>query len=108
MVSYFKDQLSPYRPYNLQSINVNDSIPMYSLSCYTNEFINQSKYPDEMSPEELKDDCLARAQYWHPLFKSLIALAVAESVVVSHVKTQHKIKPWVSRNVTLLGDAAHR
>jgi len=108
IVSYFKDQTNPYGPYNLESIDGKDSFLMCGLGCYTNEFVNQTKHPDEMTPEELKDDCLSRAQDWHPLFKSLIALTVPESVFVSHIKTQHKINPWASGNVTLLGDAAHR
>ncbi|KAH6681438.1 hypothetical protein B0J14DRAFT_470174 [Halenospora varia] len=107
VVSYYKDPARPYGPYNLESIHPDVSFLMVGLGCYTNEFVDQSKHPDEMTPEELKDDCLARARNWNPLFKALIANTVPESVFVSHIKTQHRFKPWESENVTLLGDAAH-
>ncbi|KAF5625331.1 monooxygenase FAD-binding protein [Fusarium tjaetaba] len=107
VVAYYKDRQRPYGPYDLEKIDPADSFLMFGLGCYTNEFENQSKHPDEMTPEELKDECLARAKNWNPLLRALIALSVPSSVFVSHVKTQDPIKPWESGRVTLLGDAAH-
>ncbi|KAF5252702.1 hypothetical protein FANTH_2329 [Fusarium anthophilum] len=107
VVAYYKDRQRPYGPYDLEKIDPAASFLMFGLGCYTNEFENQSKHPDEMTPEELKDECLARARNWNPLLRALIALSVPSSVFVSHVKTQDPIKPWESGRVTLLGDAAH-
>ncbi|KAI1375799.1 hypothetical protein F4677DRAFT_101364 [Hypoxylon crocopeplum] len=107
VVAYFKDREKPYGPYDLKNINPADSFLMFGLGCYTNEFANQKKHPDEMTPEELKDECLARAKDWNPLLRALIALSVPSSVFVSHVKTQDPIEPWETGRVTLLGDAAH-
>ncbi|KAI2631942.1 hypothetical protein GGR54DRAFT_7315 [Hypoxylon sp. NC1633] len=107
VVAYYKDLQKPYGPYDLQKIDPGDSFLMLGLGCYTNEFVNQSKHPDEMTPEELKDECIARARNWSPLLRALIALAVPSSVFVSHVKTQDPIQPWETGRVTILGDAAH-
>ncbi|KAI0382788.1 hypothetical protein F5Y04DRAFT_43722 [Hypomontagnella monticulosa] len=107
VVSYYKDKVTPYGPYDLESLDPEGSYLMCGLGCYTNEFIDRSKHPDEMSPEELKADWMARTKYWNPLLRSLISMAIPESVYVAHVKTQHKMKPWKSQNAVLLGDAAH-
>ncbi|KAH6995943.1 hypothetical protein BKA56DRAFT_570315 [Ilyonectria sp. MPI-CAGE-AT-0026] len=107
VVAYYKDRQKPYGPYDLQNIDPADSFLMFGMGCYTDEFVNQNKHPDEMTPEELKDECLARAKDWNPLLRALIALSVPNSVFVSHVKTQDPIGPWETGRVTLLGDAAH-
>ncbi|KAF5535778.1 monooxygenase FAD-binding protein [Fusarium napiforme] len=80
VVAYYKDRQRPYGPYDLEKIDPADSFLMFGLGCYTNEFENQSKHPDEMTPEELKDECLARAKNWNPLLRALIALSVPSSV----------------------------
>ncbi|KAL4738981.1 hypothetical protein BDV11DRAFT_170480 [Aspergillus similis] len=51
----------PYGPYNLETIDPDDSFLMIGLSCYTNEFQHKLKQPTKMTPEELKDECLAEA-----------------------------------------------
>ncbi|KPM45183.1 hypothetical protein AK830_g1404 [Neonectria ditissima] len=107
VVAYYKDGENPYGPYDLEKIDPADSFLMFGLGCYTNEFVDQSKHPDEMTPEELKAECLARAKNWNPLLRALIKLSVPSSVFVSHVKTQDLIEPWKTGRVTLLGDAAH-
>ncbi|QQK45465.1 Monooxygenase, FAD-binding [Penicillium digitatum] len=107
VISYFKNPEKPYGPYNLETINPDDSFLMIGLGCYSNEFQHQSKHPDKMTPEELKDECLARAREWHPLLRSLIAITVPSSVFISYLKTQDPIRPWQSGRVTMLGDAAH-
>ncbi|KAF5669063.1 FAD NAD(P)-binding domain-containing protein [Fusarium denticulatum] len=107
VVAYYKDRQRPYGPYDLENIDPAHSFLMFGLGCYTNEFVNRSKHPDKMTPEELKDECLARAKNWNPLLRALIALSVPSSVFLSHVKTQDPIEPWESGRVTLLGDAAH-
>lgn len=108
MVSYYKNPQKPYGPFDLEKIDPADSFLMLGLGCYTDEFVHQSKHPDEMTPEELKDECLAREKDWNPLLRELIMLCVPSSVYVSHVKTQDPIEPWETGTVTLLGDAAHR
>ncbi|KAI6085554.1 hypothetical protein F4821DRAFT_148886 [Hypoxylon rubiginosum] len=107
VVSYYKDKAIPYGPYNLKSLDPEGSYLMCGLGCYTNEFIDQSKQPDEMTPEELKADWMTRTKHWNPLLRSLISMTIPESVYVAHVKTQHKMKHWKTQNVVLLGDAAH-
>ena len=107
IVSYFKNPEKPYGPYNLENIDPDDSFIMVGLGCYAGEFCNQSKPPHEMNPEELKQECLARAKNWNPLLRSLVAIAVPSTVFVSYLKTQDPIAPWNTGRVTLLGDAAH-
>ncbi|KZF20981.1 FAD/NAD(P)-binding domain-containing protein [Xylona heveae TC161] len=107
VVAYYKNPAKPYGTYDLENIDPEDSFLMLGMGCYTNEFFNQSKHPDAMTPEELKDECLARAQHWHPLLRSLIAISVPKSVYVSHIKTQDPIDPWETGKVTIMGDAAH-
>jgi hypothetical protein len=63
------------------------------LGRYTNEFVEQSKHSDEITPEELKDGYLARTWDWNLLFEALIANIVPVSVLLSHIKTQYRIKP---------------
>ncbi|KAF7553556.1 hypothetical protein G7Z17_g3562 [Cylindrodendrum hubeiense] len=107
VVSYYKDKAEPYGPYELQSVDAQDSYLMCGLGCYMGDFVRKGKHPDEMSPEELKGFWMDRTNTWHPLFRSLISIAIPETVYVSHVKTQHKLKPWKSTNIAILGDAAH-
>lgn len=45
---------------------------MLRLGCYTNNFVNKSKAPGQMTPEELKDECLARAKDWNSLLRDLV------------------------------------
>lgn len=108
VVSIYQDPKKPYGSYNLDAIEPEDSFLMCGLGCYTNEFLNQAKHPDDMTPEELKEECMARVQTWHPLYRALVALAVPQSVYMAHIKTQDRFQPWASGPVTLLGDAAHR
>ncbi|TQV96694.1 FAD binding domain-containing protein [Cordyceps javanica] len=108
VISYFKNPKKPYGPYDLQKIDPEDSFLMIGLGCYTNEFHNKTKSPDQMTAEELKDECLSRARDWHPLLKSLIAITVPSSVFISYLRTQELITPWHTGRVTILGDAAHR
>lgn len=99
----------PYGPYDLTKIDPKDSFLMIGVGSYTNEFINQSKHPDEMTPEELKDECLDRVRGWHPLLQALLAITVPKSAFVSHIKTLDPIEPCDTGDlVTILGDAVHR
>ncbi|CAM1501897.1 Fc.00g038810.m01.CDS01 [Cosmosporella sp. VM-42] len=107
VVSYYQDKGEPYGPYEIASIDPEGSYLMCGLGCYTEDYVRHGKHPDDMKPEELKDFWLARTGSWHPLFRSLIAIVVPETVYVSNVKTQHKLKAWKSENVAILGDAAH-
>ncbi|KAF3403064.1 hypothetical protein DPV78_004516 [Talaromyces pinophilus] len=108
VVAYYKDAVKPYGPYDLIQIDPRDSFLMIGMASYTDEFINQSKHPDDMTPEELKDECINRATHWHPLLRALLAITVPSSVFVSHIKTQDPIKLWETPElVTILGDAAH-
>ncbi|KAL9107658.1 MAG: hypothetical protein Q9227_007465 [Pyrenula ochraceoflavens] len=108
IVSYYKNIKKPFGPYNLRHIDPEESFLMCGLGCYTNEFVDQSKHPDEMTPEELKDECLARMSDWHPIFRSLVAITVPESVFKAHIKTTVPYDHWGTGPVTILGDAAHR
>lgn len=108
VVAYYKNVEKPYGPYNLETIDPDDSFLMIGMGCYTSEFVNQSKHPDEMTPEELKDECISRARGWHPLLQSILAIMIPRTVYISHIKTQDQIEPWKTGRVTILGDAAHR
>ena len=108
IVSYWKNAKRPYGAYDLQQIDHEQSFLMCGLGCYTDEFVDQTKHPDDMTPEELKDECLARTVDWHPLFRSLVAITIPQSFFMAHIKTHTPYAPWNTGPVTMLGDAAHR
>lgn len=108
IVSYYKNETAPYGEYNFEKISRDESFLMCGLGCYTDEFVTKDINPDDMTPEQLKAECVSRVQTWHPLFRSLVAHTIPESVYLAHIKTQDEISPWKSGRVTILGDAAHR
>ena len=108
-MSAYKDRSHPYGTYDLDQIAPGDSFLMCGVGCLTEDFLNKTKRPEEMTPDELKAECLERARNWHPTFRNLVSLAIPSSVYMAHIKTQDPIKPWANGGrVTLLGDAAHR
>jgi 2-polyprenyl-6-methoxyphenol hydroxylase-like FAD-dependent oxidoreductase len=44
---------------------------------------------------------------WHPALQRLVQTADVSTVTTFDVKTSVPIRPWTTRNVTLLGDALH-
>ena len=44
---------------------------------------------------------------WHPSLRRLVQTADLTTVTAFAVKTSVPIRPWTTRNVTLLGDALH-
>jgi len=81
---------------------------MFGYASPKGNFINKSKAPEELTPAELKEECLARARvskHIHPHFLGLAERCVAASAYLHSVKKCEVLKPWDSPSVTLIGDA---
>ncbi|RGP78931.1 hypothetical protein FLONG3_2836 [Fusarium longipes] len=71
------------------------------------DFADQSKSPAEMSPHELKAECISRvnAHPTHPSIKALVELIVTDSAYANVFRMVDVSESWDSSNVTLVGDA---
>lgn len=102
--------LAPYATqYTTHTISASDSYIMLGLSSPTSNFIHQRVPPDQLTPDELKADVLARVQHdpaIHPRYAELVGLACTNTAYVHMVRKCAVIKPFpVQGRVTLLGDA---
>lgn len=74
------------------------------------DFADQSKSPAEMTPNELKAECISRvnAHPTHPSIKALVELVVTDSAYANVFRMVDVSEPWNSDNVTLVGDATFK
>jgi salicylate hydroxylase len=56
---------------------------------------------------DLKKVVLQKIGKWDLVYKKLVAEAEDDSLLLLRIKTMLPVKPWVTTNVTLLGDAIH-
>jgi 2-polyprenyl-6-methoxyphenol hydroxylase-like FAD-dependent oxidoreductase len=59
------------------------------------------------SGRRLRDLVLSRLSGWHPDLRELITRTPEDTVEVFDFTAAARVKPWPTRNVTLLGDAIH-
>jgi 2-polyprenyl-6-methoxyphenol hydroxylase-like FAD-dependent oxidoreductase len=62
---------------------------------------------DGLSGAALKDLVLSQMTGWHPQLQGLVERGETSTVTSFAVRTSVAVSPWISRNVTLLGDALH-
>jgi 2-polyprenyl-6-methoxyphenol hydroxylase-like FAD-dependent oxidoreductase len=63
--------------------------------------------PKMMNGRSISRLALRMIDYWHPLFRELIADSDPKQVTAVPVLTSIPVDPWESTNITLLGDAIH-
>jgi 2-polyprenyl-6-methoxyphenol hydroxylase-like FAD-dependent oxidoreductase len=63
--------------------------------------------PDTVGSAEARERVLALMQAWNPALRGLVEKADSATMSIFSVKTSVPISPWVTRNVTVLGDALH-
>lgn len=63
--------------------------------------------PSALSAEGLRELALELTRNWHPHLRELIRMTEASTIGYIGVRTSVPRNPWVSLNVTLLGDAIH-
>ncbi|KAL3419847.1 O-methyltransferase [Phlyctema vagabunda] len=87
-----------------------DSFIMFGYGSPLSQFINK-KPPEEMTSEELKAECVARAKTdrnIHPNFVALIDQCVLNSAWLHIVRDCQTITPWDSGSITLIGDSVFK
>jgi 2-polyprenyl-6-methoxyphenol hydroxylase-like FAD-dependent oxidoreductase len=62
---------------------------------------------DNVSGATAKEHVLAQMSAWHPALRRLVDRADPTTMSCFPVKSAQVVKPWTTRNVTLLGDAIH-
>ncbi|EWY87739.1 hypothetical protein FOYG_09136 [Fusarium oxysporum NRRL 32931] len=88
-------------------IDPETSYVMVGFGSRLRDFADQSKSPAEMTPNELKAECISRvnAHPTHPSIKALVELIVMDSAYANVFRMVDVSEPWNSDNVTLVGDA---
>lgn len=84
---------------------------MFGYASPKSSFTNKSKPPEQFTPEELKEECLARARvskYVHPHFLALAEKCITSTAFLHSVKKCEVLRPWDSSSVTLIGDAVFK
>jgi 2-polyprenyl-6-methoxyphenol hydroxylase-like FAD-dependent oxidoreductase len=105
---------SPEQPYarglDPEHIGPETSYIMVGFGSRLGNFINRSKPPTEMSPMELKAECIARVHEHptHPSIKALVELIVTDSCYTNIFRMVEVPRAWDSDRVTLVGDAAFK
>jgi 2-polyprenyl-6-methoxyphenol hydroxylase-like FAD-dependent oxidoreductase len=64
-------------------------------------------YPGELRGEALRDFIEGRMKRWHPDLRRMVRETDPETVELFDFTAARRVKPWVTSNVTLLGDAMH-
>jgi len=84
-----------------------ESFVMFGYGSPIESFVNKSKPPNELSPFELKEECIARgkAAGLNENLIKLMEMCVLNSAYVNMAKEYKAVKPWDDGAVTLLGDA---
>jgi 2-polyprenyl-6-methoxyphenol hydroxylase-like FAD-dependent oxidoreductase len=79
---------------------------MWGFSAHRDE-LAFSALPDAVSGAEARSQVLELTKAWNPALRDLVEKAELATMNIFSVKTSVPISPWVTRNVTLLGDALH-
>ncbi|KAF4954952.1 hypothetical protein FSARC_11981 [Fusarium sarcochroum] len=102
---------NPEQPYakglDPEHIDPETSYVMVGFGGRLKDFADQSKSPAEMSPQELKAECISRvnAHPTHPSIRALAELIVTDSAYANVFRMVDVAEPWDSGQITLVGDA---
>ncbi|KAI9832019.1 MAG: hypothetical protein M1819_004563 [Sarea resinae] len=90
-----------------EKLGVNESFMMIGFGGPLASFMNRTKFPEDFTSVELKEECLARVNSYpvHPKLKRLAELCLTESAYVNVIRDCEVIRPWKSKSITLIGDA---
>ncbi|KAH8602811.1 hypothetical protein B0O99DRAFT_604380 [Bisporella sp. PMI_857] len=94
--------------YDEYDIVADESFIMFGYGSPIGRFRNQSKAPDKLSSEELRQECIDRAKAepnMHPDFVTMAEKCILNTAYIHMVRDTKAIKPWSSDCVTLIGDA---
>ncbi|QSZ29892.1 hypothetical protein DSL72_004410 [Monilinia vaccinii-corymbosi] len=109
LVHSWQNPMKPWATeYTADEIEPSESFIMYGYGSPASAFINQTKPPENLTPQELKAEIINRSkanQDIHPSFLKLAEMCLTNTVYLHMIKKCDSIKPWDSTNVTLVGDA---
>ncbi|OAF60374.1 hypothetical protein VC83_03470 [Pseudogymnoascus destructans] len=100
--------LIPYATrYTSSTIEPDESFIMFGGGSPVSNFDNRRCAPNNLRPAELKAEVISRTSKTgiHPRFAMLAQMACIDTAHVFLVRKCDVVHPWVSQNVTLLGDA---
>lgn len=107
--------INPRKPWATKfddyEISPDDSFIMFGYGSPVDEFLNKKKPPGKLSPEELKEECIARVRLIpnaDPKFLALAEKCVINTAYVHVVRDCQAVKRWDTNRVTLIGDAVFK
>lgn len=107
--------INPRKPWATKfddyEIAPDDSFIMFGYGSPVDEFSNRAKPPGKLSPEELKEECIARVRLVPKIDPRFIALAekcVINTAYVHVVRDCQAVKRWETSCITLIGDAVFK
>ena len=107
--------INPRKPWATKfddyEIAPDDSFIMFGYGSPVDEFLNKKKPPGKLSPEELKEECIARVRLIpnsDPKFLALAEKCVVSTAYVHVVRDFQAVKRWHTSRMTLIGDAVFK
>ena len=88
-----------------------DSFIMFGYGSPVGDFLNKEKPPGKFSPEELKEECIARIRLVpnaDPRFIALAEKCLINTAYVHVVRDCQAVKRWDTSSITLIGDAVFK
>lgn len=105
----WQNPLAPFATrYTANTIEPAESYIMFGLSSPVSAFHNRRTSPDRLTAQELKTEVISRCSdspTIHPRYAELAKMACTNTAYIHMVRKVEAIKPWVTQNVTLLGDS---
>ncbi|KAB8291174.1 hypothetical protein EYC80_009862 [Monilinia laxa] len=109
LVHSWQNPMKPWATeYTEDEMEPSESFIMYGYGSPASAFINQTKPPEKLTPEELKAEIINRSKVdrnIHPNFLKLAEMCLTKTAYLHMVKKCDSVKPWDSTSVTLIGDA---
>ncbi|KFZ24329.1 hypothetical protein V502_01191 [Pseudogymnoascus sp. VKM F-4520 (FW-2644)] len=102
------NSLFPYATrYTSSTIEPEESFITFGAGSPISSFHNRRCAPNNLTPAELKAEVISRTSRdgIHPRFAMLAKMACIDTAYVFMVRKSEVVHPWVSQNVTLVGDA---
>ena len=108
-------QSEPRKPWATKFDNYgiapDDSFIMLGYGSPVDESLNKKKSPRKLSPEELKEECIARVRLIpnaDPKFLALAEECVINTAYVHVVRDCQAVKRWDTSRMTLIGDVVFK